>query len=239
MKLTTPPLAPKVVEKLAQWDILSVADLCKLNPCHAFLLLKQSGLTVTKSVFWQLVALCEQTQIAHLSLEQRTNWQEKLNSYPPVALFPTDEHMAENMRVALAQARLAAQIGEIPIGAILLHQGKIIAQAHNLCVAGHSVCQHAEIQVIEQAGKILQNYRLDECDLYVTLEPCAMCVGAIVQARIRRLIFAAPEPKMGAAGSVLNIFANKRLNSHTAVKSGILADESKAILQQFFQQKRK
>ena len=228
MKLTTPPLAPKVVEKLAQWGILSVADLCELNPCHAFLLLKQSGLTVTKSVFWQLVALCEQT-----------NWQEKLNSYPPVALFPTDEHMAENMRVALAQARLAAQIGEIPVGAILLHQGKIIAQAHNLCVAGHSVCQHAEIQVIEQSGKILQNYRLDECDLYVTLEPCAMCAGAIVQARIRRLIFAAPEPKMGAAGSGLNIFANKRLHSHTAVKSGILADESKAILQQFFQQKRK
>lgn len=237
MKLTTPPLAPKVVQKLAEWRVYSVQDLRDFDPCRAFLLLKKSGLTVTQTVFWQLVQLCESAR--DLLPEQREFWQAKLQQFPPVALFPSLHEMATFMRVALAQAEQAACMGEVPVGAVLVRHGEIVAQAHNLCVSRHSVCQHAEIQVIEQAGKKMQNYRLNDCDLYVTLEPCIMCAGAIVQSRVQRLIFAAPEHKTGAAGSVLNVFADKRLNAHTAVHSGILAEESLLILQNFFQLRRK
>lgn len=239
MKLDTPPLAPKVVQALVQLNVMSVADLCELNPCHAFLLLKEMGLSITKSVFWQLVALCENRQPENLSAAQRFDWEEKLRLHPPVAVFPAQETMAHFMRLALQEAQQAALKGEIPVGAVLVRGDEVVAAAHNLCVARHSVCRHAEIQVIEMAGEKLKNYRLNDCDLYVTLEPCAMCAGAIVQARIRRVIFAAHEAKTGAAGSVLNIFENKQLNSHTAVRSGILADESRAILQDFFAARRK
>lgn len=238
-KLGTPPLAPKVVAALAELGIFRLPELCAFNPCRAFLLLKQMGLSVTQSVFWQLVALCEDCLPHELSAEQRASWQEKLQNFPPVAIFPPETEMVYFMQLALAQAEQAAQRGEIPVGAVLVENGKILSMAHNCCVVNHSVSQHAEMQVIEQAGQILQNYRLQDCDLYVTLEPCAMCAGAIVQARIRRVIFAAHEPKMGAAGSVLNIFANKKLNAHTAVHSGVLADESRAILQRFFAARRK
>lgn len=227
-----------MVQLLAQLGLQTVDDLRDFSPCRAFLLLKKAKLSVTQSVFWQLVALCENRQPENLSDSQRADWQEKLRMYPPVDWFPDENEMRLWMQAALNQAQIAAAKGEIPVGAVIVHEGKMVAAAHNLCVVNHSVCQHAEIQVIEQAGKFLKNYRLSECDLYVTLEPCAMCAGAIVQARIRRVIFAAHEAKTGAAGSVLNLFENKLLNAHTAVHSGVMAAESQQLLQAFFAARR-
>ena len=143
------------------------------------------------------------------------------------------------MQAALVQAALAAEAGEVPVGAVVVHCGNIVAQAYNRCVADCNVSHHAEILALAQAGQVLGSYRLNECDVYVSLEPCAMCASALMQARVARVIFAASEPKTGAAGSVVNLFANKVLNAHTAVLGGVLADEAQAILQQFFQSKRK
>ena len=236
--LTTPPLAPKVVAVLADLQIYTVEDVQAACPCRAFLLLKKSGLSVTLSVFWQLVALSLQKHVSDLSDGERAAWQKKLQEMPPVAVFPPLEEQRGFMQAALVQATLAAEAGEVPVGAVVVHRGKIVAQAHNRCVADCNVSHHAEILALAQAGQVLGSYRLNECDVYVSLEPCAMCAGALMQARVARVIFAASEPKTGAAGSVVNLFANKTLNAHTAVSGGVLADEAQVILQQFFQKKR-
>lgn len=236
--LTTPPLAPKVVAVLADLQIYTVEDVQAACPCRVFLLLKKSGLSVTLSVFWQLVALSLQKHVSDLSDGERAAWQKKLQEMPPVAVFPSLEEQRGFMQAALVQAALAAEAGEVPVGAVVVHRGKIVAQAYNRCVADCNVSHHAEILALAQAGQVLGSYRLNECDVYVSLEPCAMCAGALIQARVARVIFAASEPKMGAAGSVVNLFANKTLNAHTAVSGGVLADEAQVILQQFFQKKR-
>lgn len=236
--LSTPPFAPKIAQALANLGIAHSDDVRQINPCHAFLLLKQSMGGITQTVFWQLVAVAENCTVHQLSTEQRAFWQTQLRDYPPVAVFPPEQEMAHFMHLALQQAIQAAELGEIPVGAIVVHQGKVIAQAHNQCVSQHNVSQHAEIRALAQAGQSQQNYRLNDCDLYVTLEPCAMCASAIMQARIRRLIFAAQEPKTGAAGSVLNLFTMKNWNAHTAILGGVLAQESRQLLQDFFQARR-
>ncbi|MCG7656545.1 tRNA adenosine(34) deaminase TadA [Wielerella bovis] len=238
MKLTTPPLAPKVIDALANLQIHCVQDLQAVNPCRAFLLLKKSGLSVTQSVFWQLVALCSLKTVWDLTTEQREYWLQQLHNTPPVAIFPTKNQMETYMHAALFQAALAAKIGEVPVGAVVVHRGEIIAAAHNRCIVDCNISHHAEIQALAQAGQVLGNYRLNECDVYVSLEPCVMCASAIVQARVARVIFAAREPKMGAAGSVIDVFANKQMNVHTAVLGGILADEAQTILQDFFRLRR-
>ena len=237
--LTTPPLAPKVVAVLAGLQIYTVEDVQAACPCRVFLLLKKSGLSVTLSVFWQLVAVSLQKHMSDLSDGERAAWQKKLQEMPPVAVFPPLEEQQGFMQAALVQAALAAEAGEVPVGAVVVHRGNIVAQAHNRCVADCNVSHHAEILALAQAGRVLGSYRLNECDVYVSLEPCAMCASALMQARVARVIFAASEPKTGAAGSVVDLFANKVLNAHTAVSGGVLADEAQAILQQFFQNKRK
>lgn len=239
MRLTTPPLPPQVLTALANLHIYTQTDLCSFDPCHAFLLLKQSLNGITQSVFWQMVSLCEHTQPSNLSETQRSYWQQRLYNFPPVAHFPSIEKMNKFMNLALKQAQLAAENHEVPVGAVIVYENRIIAASHNACISQHSSCYHAEIQALIQAGQVLHNYRLNHCDLYVSLEPCAMCASAIIQSRIHRLIFAATEPKTGAAGSVINLFNNKKLNKHTAVYGGILAQESQQLLQTFFQQQRK
>ena len=209
--LTTPPLAPKVVAVLAGLQIYTVEDVQAACPCRVFLLLKKSGLSVTLSVFWQLVAVSLRKNVSKLSDSERAEWQQKLQEMPPVAVFPPLEEQQKFMQAGLVQAALAD------------------------CNVSH----HAEILALAQAGQVLGSYRLNECDVYVSLEPCAMCASALMQARVARVIFAASEPKTGAAGSVVDLFANKALNAHTAVSGGVLADEAQAILQQFFQNKRK
>ncbi|ADZ01687.1 tRNA-specific adenosine deaminase [Neisseria meningitidis M13399] len=162
-----------------------------------------------------------------------------MKNHPPVAAFPPQEEMEHFMREALRQAEQSAADGEIPVGAVIVSDGKIIASAHNTCIADCNVSCHAEINALAQAGSEMQNYRLDGCDIYITLEPCAMCASALIQARIRRVIYGAAEPKTGAAGSIVNLFADKRLNTHTAIRGGILQEECRAVLNRFFQNKRK
>jgi tRNA(adenine34) deaminase len=142
------------------------------------------------------------------------------------------------MGEALKQAKLSFEVDEVPIGAVLVHQNKIIASAHNLSITNHDPSAHAEIITIRDAGQYLNNYRLLNCSLYVTLEPCVMCLGAIFHARISNLVFGAYDPKTGACESVINLKSNKNLNHHCAIHGGILEKESETLLQDFFKNKR-
>jgi len=143
------------------------------------------------------------------------------------------------MRVALELAQLAAEAGEVPVGAIVVKDGEIIGRGSNAPIANHDPSAHAEIIAIRDAANKLGNYRLVDCTLYVTLEPCAMCAGAIQHARIARLVYGASDPKTGACGSVIDLMNEPRLNHHTEVTGGILALECGAVLSQFFASRRK
>ncbi|MBC7620540.1 MAG: tRNA adenosine(34) deaminase TadA [Candidatus Saccharibacteria bacterium] len=142
------------------------------------------------------------------------------------------------MRLALDQARLAACAGEVPVGAVVVKNGQVIATGYNAPVATQDPTAHAEMTALRQAAKVLGNYRLEGCELFVTLEPCTMCSGAMLHARLRRVVFGASEPRTGSAGSIINLFENKQLNHQTRVESGVLAKECSNVLQEFFQQKR-
>ena len=145
---------------------------------------------------------------------------------------------AQAMQLALAQASEAAKAGEVPVGAVVLKDGARVAIGRTAPIENHDPTAHAEIVALRAAAQALGNYRLDGCELFVTLEPCAMCVGAMLHARLKRVVFGAPDPKTGAAGSVVNLFANPLLNHQTLVLGGVLADECAAVLQAFFQQRR-
>lgn len=143
------------------------------------------------------------------------------------------------MQLALVQARAAAQAGEVPVGAVVVHQGQVIACGHNSPVASCDPSAHAEMNVLRAAALVIGNYRMDECTLYVTLEPCVMCSGAALHARLQRVVYGAKEPKTGAAGSVLNVFDQPQLNHHTEVTAGVLAPQCGALLQTFFENRRR
>ncbi|MBZ4209551.1 MAG: tRNA adenosine(34) deaminase TadA [Comamonadaceae bacterium] len=142
------------------------------------------------------------------------------------------------MTLALAQARVAMTAGEVPVGAVVVRHGQVIASASNAPIAGHDPTAHAEILALRAAAQVIGNYRLPDCELFVTLEPCAMCVGAILQARLQRVVFGASDPKTGAAGSVIDLFVNPRLNHQTRLQGGLLETECSALLQTFFQERR-
>ena len=154
----------------------------------------------------------------------------------------TDE---ECMQIALEQARLAAEAGEVPVGAVLVRpttkdaDAQIIAVGRNACIGAHDPSAHAEIVALRAAGAALGNYRLPGLKLYVTLEPCAMCAGAMMHARLDEVIFAAHDPKTGVAGSVCDLFQEGRINHHTRVRGGVLAEEAAQTLQSFFAQRRR
>lgn len=142
------------------------------------------------------------------------------------------------MREALALAQQAWQMGEVPVGAVVVHEGKIIGRGANAPISRHDPSAHAEMLALRDAAQYLSNYRLPEVSLYVTLEPCAMCAGVIMHARVSRLVFGASDPKTGAAGSVLNLFDEPRLNHHTEIQGGVLAAECGAMLSAFFAERR-
>jgi tRNA(adenine34) deaminase len=144
----------------------------------------------------------------------------------------------EFMALALAEARLAAAAGEVPVGAVIVKDGQVIASGRNQPIQSHDPSAHAEILALRAAAKVLGNYRLDGCEMYVTLEPCAMCVGAILHARLKQVVFGAADGKTGAAGSVVNLFDNPHLNHQTQVQGGVMAQESTQLLQEFFQNRR-
>lgn len=142
------------------------------------------------------------------------------------------------MQLALIQAQRARDLGEVPVGAVVVKEGVIIATGYNQPIGRHDPTAHAEIMALRAAAEKLGNYRLPGCDLYVTLEPCAMCCGAMLHARLARVVFGATDPKTGAGGSVVNLFAHEQLNHHTEIVGGILAIECGAILKSFFAERR-
>lgn len=147
-----------------------------------------------------------------------------------------------SMRLALDQAHNAWLVGEVPVGAVIVRDGpegrQVIATGYNRPITEHDPTAHAEIVALRHAAQLLGNYRLPECELYVTLEPCAMCAMALMHARFKRVVFGALDPKTGSAGSVLNLFENTQLNHHTAVLGGVLADDCGRMLGEFFEEKR-
>jgi len=142
------------------------------------------------------------------------------------------------MRQAIDQAHNAWALGEVPVGAVVVRDGKVIATGFNQPVGNHDPTAHAEIQALRAAAEALDNYRLPECELFVTLEPCAMCAGAMQHARIRRVVFGARDPKTGACGSVIDLFGVERLNHHASVRGDVLGDECGRLLSQFFAERR-
>jgi tRNA(adenine34) deaminase len=144
----------------------------------------------------------------------------------------------EAMQAALAEARLAAEGGEVPIGAVVVRDGAIIARGQNRILRDVDPTAHAEIVALRAAAAALGNYRLSGCTLYVTLEPCAMCAGAMIHARIDRLVFAASDPKAGACGSVVTVLNHPQLNHRVQVEQGIGAEESAELLRSFFRERR-
>jgi tRNA(adenine34) deaminase len=143
-----------------------------------------------------------------------------------------------SMQLALDQARLAWAVGEVPVGAVVVKDGEVIAAGYNQPIGRHDPTAHAEIVALRAAAEKVGNYRLPGCELYVTLEPCAMCSGAMMHARLSRVIYAAVDPKTGACGSVLDLFKEEQLNHHTEVVGGVLAEESSAMLKAFFAERR-
>ncbi len=142
------------------------------------------------------------------------------------------------MRLAIDQAHNGWALGEVPVGAVVVKDGQVIATGFNQPVGNSDPTAHAEIQALRAAAGLLGNYRLNHCELYVTLEPCAMCAGAIQHARVQRLVYGAPDPKTGACGSVVDLFAEPRLNHHTTVKAGVLGADCGGLLTRFFAERR-
>jgi tRNA(adenine34) deaminase len=145
----------------------------------------------------------------------------------------------QGMHAALREARASALIDEVPVGCVIVHEGTIIGRGHNQVEGLQDATAHAEVLAIGAASNALQSWRLSECTLYVTLEPCAMCAGAIVLARVDRLVYGAVDPKAGACGSVLDVIHERRLNHRVEVAAGVLAEECGAVLKSFFARRRR
>ncbi len=152
--------------------------------------------------------------------------------------MPVDTSDSIFMQAALEQARNAQLVGEVPVGAVVVRDGAIIATGFNQPIGSHDPTSHAEIIALRQAAQQIGNYRLPDCELFVTLEPCAMCVGAMLHARLKRVVFGAFDRKTGAGGSVLNLFNEGALNHHTEAIGGLMASESVGLLRGFFEERR-
>ncbi len=157
---------------------------------------------------------------------------------PEVFIIPVPDDL-DFMRQALAEARRAAEEGEVPVGAVVVAGGEVIGRAHNRPLGASDPTAHAEILALRAAASARQNYRLTDCDLYVTLEPCAMCAGALVHARLRRLVYAAADPKAGAVASRLRLLESPHWNHRLEVRAGVLAEEAAALLERFFAARRR
>ena len=144
----------------------------------------------------------------------------------------------DHLRAAIAEAQSAEAVGEVPVGAVVVHNNTIIGRGQNRVLRDSDPTAHAEIVALREAGLHLRNYRLEDCTLYATLEPCAMCAGAIIHARISRLVYAAPDPKAGACGSVLSVLNHPQLNHKLELIPGLLAEECSALLTNFFRNRR-
>ncbi|MFW6068596.1 MAG: tRNA adenosine(34) deaminase TadA [Chloroflexota bacterium] len=150
----------------------------------------------------------------------------------------SNENDARWMRLALAQAERAAELGEVPIGAVAVHDGEVIGAGHNRKESDQDPTAHAEMIALRQAAQTLHNWRLVEVTLYCTVEPCPMCAGAMIQARLHRLVYGAPDVRFGAAGTIIDVLGETRFNHRVVVEAGIMADEAARLLQRFFRRLR-
>jgi len=157
-----------------------------------------------------------------------------MSDQPPV-FTPADE---QAMRIALDQAQNAWLVGEVPVGAVIVRDGQVIATGYNRPITTHDPTAHAELVALRHAAQLLENYRLPECELFVTLEPCAMCAMALMHARFKRVVFGAPDLKTGAAGGVVDLFGQRQLNHHTLVQGGLMAEACGQLLRDFFAERR-
>lgn len=143
------------------------------------------------------------------------------------------------MQAAISEAKKAGQVNEVPIGAVIVYEGEVIATGFNIREATQTTLSHAELLAIQEANEKIGSWRLEDCSLYVTLEPCPMCAGAIVQSRIKRVVFGASDPKAGCAGTLMNLLDDERFNHQVELKSGVLEAECKALLTNFFKELRR
>ncbi|TCP12640.1 tRNA(adenine34) deaminase [Crenobacter luteus] len=236
--LTSPPLPPKAIARLAELGIAGRDALAACGAVRAFLLLKAAGLTATERLLFALEAAARGVHWRQLSDADRARLKLMLAGHPPVRLPPPSAETARFMAEARALADRAAGEGEVPVGAVVVQRGEIVGRGYNRPIGLSDPSAHAEMQALRAAAAALGNYRLSGCDLYVTLEPCPMCAGAILHARLDRVIYGAADAKTGAAGSQLDLFAVKALNPHTAVFAG--ADEAACAhqLSDFFRRRR-
>ena len=231
-------LSTNTQNALNQLGFSTPQDIVNAGVVRVFLLLKEMGLTPTKSVLWRLDAYARGVSLADIDEERKKFLSGCLKNHPPVAIFPSVAKMQHFMEIALEEAEKAAQMGEVPVGAVVVYQNQVIAKAHNSCEKDGIAIHHAELVALTKAMAVLDSSRLAECDLYITLEPCLMCAGAILHARIRRVIYAAKEPKTGVAGSLNNVFDNKKLNHHTAILGGVCEKNAQNMLKAFFSVRR-
>lgn len=231
-------IPPKARQWLAQLGIVSPEQLRQLGAPAVFQALHRRHFPVNRRLLWGLLAIERGCHWSDLTDEEKQySWQAVQQGFPP--LMPDELPVAEQaMGLALAQARQAQAVGEVPVGAVVMQGETLIAVGHNLPRQQHDPTAHAEIVALRRAAEKLANYRLQDCTLYVTLEPCVMCAGAILHARLQRVVFGAYDDRAGAAGSVCNVFAMPVLNHQTAVSGGILATPCRELLQQFFAQRR-
>ncbi|KUM02065.1 tRNA adenosine(34) deaminase TadA [Chromobacterium subtsugae] len=238
MTLTSPPLPPSALAWLAEQDIHSQPQLQARGAVTAFLLLKAAGHTVTRRLLFALEAAARGIHWQQLEESDKAALLRRLAEHPPVSLPPPLAASLDYLRQARELAAQAATEGEVPVGALVVKNGEIIGRGYNQPIGRHDPSAHAEMQALRDAAARLGNYRLDGCDLYVTLEPCPMCSGAILHARIARVVYGARDAKTGAAGSTVDLFADPRLNHHAAVFGGVDADACAEQLSAFFRQRR-
>jgi tRNA(Arg) A34 adenosine deaminase TadA len=234
-------------QPLADLGIHHPNELAEFGVARAFLALKAAQPSLALAAAYTLAQIVKQSvnqgkapdaPRVFLSPTEKQQLRAEIAAHPPVKVMPSVAEAEIFMAQALRVAALAGSAGEVPIGAVVVHQGQIIARGGNQPIAQCDPTAHAEINALRLAATALGNYRLAECDVYVTLEPCPMCASALLQARVARVIYAAPEPKTGAAGSVIDLFALRQYNQHTAVMRGVLAADSLALLRDFFAKKR-
>lgn len=224
--------------KLSAFNIGNINELKKYNYIKVFQWLKYTVPSISINALFDLHCLNHGIAIKSLDKEQQEviiqEYKVAPISYPPISDTLINEYLSE----AQAQAHIAHANNDVPIGAIIVKNTKIIAYGYNKTLQSKDITQHAEIVAMQFAMQLLANHRLDDCDLYVTIEPCAMCAGAILQSRIRRLTFGALEPKTGAACSQYKIFDNVNTNHHTEVIGPIDNVKYSQLLKQFFMDKR-
>lgn len=236
--LTSPPLPPNAIRWLAALNIHRREQLQAVGAVRAFLLLKASGHTVTERLLFALEAAARGEHWSALDDATRAALRAAAGNHPPVRPLPPQAERQAFMAEALALAAEAARHGEVPVGAVVVHRGKIIGRGYNRPLGSHDPSAHAEMLALREAAAHVGNYRLHGCQLYVTLEPCAMCAGAILHSRLDHVLYGAAEARTGAAGSVINLFAERRLNHHTAIDGGIATEAAAALLAAFFAQRR-